>query len=204
MRIFIFILFILIFSFQLIIAENVTEVQNLTSINISNITTNKSEINLTILDTQPPNLIINSPSGNVSSLSPEINIIVNDTNIGTCWYKITDQFKKEVIPLTQITNCQNQNIPMGSLSNSIKYIFYVLANDSTGNTNSSHSEFMTPNLQNTTPVTQINVNTTNSNTLNQNITVNSESNTNFNFDLSKFISDFFNAIGNFFSKLFGG
>lgn len=140
-KILIYSMLFLMFAIPFISAENQTETsyENSTEINDSIINIEESLENYSL------NLIIITPSGNINSLTPTIEISTDD-NVESCWYNITTatNTNTEVITFREIDNCESQVIPSGGLTYSIKYILNVLIQDSLGNTNISSSEFTTP------------------------------------------------------------
>jgi len=99
------------------------------------------------IDTTAPSLTINEPNGTGNSLTPNINITVNDSGVGlgTCWYNITKTSDTSSVTVStrRINNCANDTVPSNNLDNSVNYTIFVLSNDTLGNTNLTNKTFVT-------------------------------------------------------------
>lgn len=188
-------LFLVSFA-QLVYAQNETANETNIGINETNI---QDEGNFS--DTESPIITIKSPKEKVETLTPLIKISVEEENLDSCWYNITRSVSGVVeIPMTEIENCEEEEIPEGVLTYSLKFNLNIFVNDTFGNSAMEFIEFTTPEPTKQ-EITEINNVNNNNNNINNSVNIDNE-NTN-NFDLGEWIGGIFKSIGDFFKNLFG-
>ena len=133
-----------------------------------------------ITDTESPTLLIISPKGLVDSLTPKIEIEVEDENLDSCWYNISQYTNRVTMVFpTRIINCKSIDFGDKALGYEVKYQITVFANDTFGNIASVTVEFETPEIP-SPEVNQITIETTNQN--NNTVVVNTSDNTTISSD----------------------